>query len=219
MIARWTRWLYLIGVVLVLPGACEVASDAPVTTDDGPVALTPVARLSLESLRSGQAVEVLVRVPDSAQWQRIRQDSRLGDKGYIVLAAVKRHERIIPLSTLALDVVVIGPHGPIALDTPPYSPFLYSSRNLDVGVRFHPEPGAETRIRVAARKPETLPPGELIIEPLWDWSATDVGDTAGADSLLHAIAVKTTRAGFAFLGLAVALSGFERLRGSQSVKL
>ncbi len=212
---RWARWLYVIGVVLLLPGACVVAEDAPVTTDDGSVAFTPAARLSLESLRAGNPVEVLFQVPDSPQWRRIRQDPRMGD-GYIVLAATKQHDWLIPFSTLTLDVAVIGPHGPIRPEKPPDSPYGYSSQNMDVGLRFHLEPGAETRIRVAARKPETLPSGELIIEPFMNGSAKDVGVEAGVDWFLHAIVVRTTRIGFALLGAAVALSGFRRLRGSQS---
>lgn len=66
------RALVVIGVILLLPAACSVATGTLNEDIDAAVAFTPVARLSLDGLHGGQPVDVLFRVPNSPQWDRIR---------------------------------------------------------------------------------------------------------------------------------------------------
>jgi hypothetical protein len=173
--------------------------------------------MSLESLRAGSPVEFIFRVPDSAQWTRIRKERTMGDNGYVVLAATKRNDKLIPFSTLNLEVAITGRTGPVSQRAADYSPYGYSSDTRDVGLRFQAPPRDELRVRLIARRPESLPNGELIIEPYWDWSAKDFGVGASVDAdYLRPFVIRTTQLALVLLVTAVAVSLRERLRGSKS---
>jgi len=213
---KWTRLSLVIGVVLLLPSACAIATDSLNGDDDAAVAFTPVVRLSMESLRAGAPVELIFRVPDSAQWKRIREDRRMGDNGYIVLAANRRNEKLVAFSTLNLELAVSGRRGPISLHPADGSPYGYSSDTRDVGVQFRPLPGDDIYVRLTARRPELLPPGELIIEPYWSGAAKDYLVGASLDSDMRPVVIRITQLAFVLLAVGITFYVVELLRGSKS---
>jgi len=175
--------------------------------------------MSLDSLRAGNPVELVFWVPDSTQWKRIRQQRTMGDNGYIVLAASERGGKVIPFSTMDLAVSVSGAAGPIDLKKEDHTPYGYSSDTYDVGLRFHPLPRDEVRVRVTARGPDRLPNGELIIEPYWNWSAKDFGVGASIDADLKPYVIRITQLGLVILAAGVAGVLVEQVRGSKSPRL
>ena len=205
MTREWIRLSRIIGLALLLPGACTFATDSLNGDDDAAVAFTPVTRLSLESLRAGAPVGLLFSVPDSVQWKRIRQDRRMGDNGYIVFGASKGGRELVPFNTLSLDVAVSDGRGPLSLQPAEGAPYGYGG-TLDVGLRFHPLPGEEIQVRLTARRPELLPNGQLIIEPYWSGAVKDYLVGASLDFDMRPIVIRITQ--LAFVLLAVAIAGF-----------
>lgn len=213
---RWGRSLLVIGVALLLPGACAVATGTLTDDDDAAIAFTPVVRLSLESLKAGAPLELSFRVPDSLQWKRIRQDRRMGDNGYVILATKKDDDRLVPFSNLNLEVEVSGRTGQFTLNKADYVPYGHFSDTLDVGRLFRPSPGEEVQVRLRAQTPRTLPTGELIIKPYWRGTAKDFLVGASLDSEFQPIVVRMTQAGFGLLGLGLAVNVLAWFRGSKS---
>lgn len=211
---RWARRLFVVGVILLLPGACLIATGSLTADDDASVAFTPIVRLSLESLRGGHSVKLFFRVPDSSQWKRIRQNRVMGDNGHIVLATTKSNNKLIPFSPLDIELAISGRRGQMSPERANYSPYGYSSDTPDVGLQFHPSPGEEIQVRLAARRPELLPSGELIIEPYWSGSAKDFLVGASLDSDLRPLVIRITQVAFGLLAGSIGLYLLEWLRGS-----
>jgi hypothetical protein len=161
-------WLLLvIGVLLLLPGACSLVSSAP-NRDDAAVGFAEVVRIRLDSLRAGSPIKLVFSVPDTAQWRRLRD--AWGDHGYIVYAARMEGSTpwIIPFSTLNLDVTISSSAGDLALEPASGCPYLISSdAGDDCAVAFKPRPGDELEITVTARGSDSLPAGDFVIGPYW----------------------------------------------------
>jgi hypothetical protein len=134
--------------------------------DDVAVAGTPVVRVSLDSLAVGGSLRLFVRIPDSAQWRRIR--AAWGDHGYIIFATDPARRSLIPFGTLKLEVAFTGRDGTrLSQERPAEPPYGYSFVS-DAGLRFLPRPGDEWTIVVKRSEPVALPEGELIVQPYWD---------------------------------------------------
>jgi hypothetical protein len=108
-------------------------------------------------------------VPDTAQWARIRKS--WGDRGYIAVGVRRegRTEWVVPFSPLDLDLKVTRSGESLPLEPATNPPYGYSSSGQgDHGVMFKPRPGDEVTITITAKRSETLPVGDLVIEPYWD---------------------------------------------------
>lgn len=165
------RVFFITGIVLLLPGACTLVVSEPTEEDVGE-AFRPVARIGLDSFKSGTPVRLFFRVPATAQWARIRK--AWGDYGYIAFCATEKEggRWVIPFSSLHLDLTVTRAGENVSLERAQYAPYAYSSGG-DVGLSFKPRPGDELEITITARQPEVLPEGHLIIQPSWDTYAKD----------------------------------------------
>ena len=163
---RAARALLVVGVLMLLPGACTFVRSAP-TRDDTGVALTEVARIRLDSFKPESPIRLVFRVPDSAQWRRLRD--AWGDHGFIAYAARKEGSTpwIIPFSKLNLDVTVARAGRNLAVERSTGCPYLISSETADCAVVFKPTPGDELEIALTARSPQTLPAGDFVILPYW----------------------------------------------------
>src|ERR1051326_5352366 len=188
------------GIALLLPAATSV-DQALTLEDDATVALSPIVRISLDSLHSGEAMRFFYRVPTSPQWNRIRHTAMFGDHGYIVLA-VQNDRQLIPVSSLKLDVSVFSPSGSIRLEQSERAPYGYSQTGADSGLRFRAQPAEELQIGLRARDADHLPPGDLRIEPYFDYERTDLGDQRGIEEL-----VRPWLTGATYFGLALLVAG------------
>jgi hypothetical protein len=193
------------GVLLLLPGACSLATSGP-TRDDVGVAFEKVVQVGLDSFRTGAPVRFSFTVPDSAQWARIRKS--WGDRGYIALGVRRegRTEWIVPFSTLDLDLKVTRSGESLPLESATEPPYGYSSSGQgDHGVMFKPRPGDEVAITITARRSETLPAGDLVIEPYWDGYAKDHIVGAMLESDLRPYVWSMTILGIGLLAASAAL--------------
>ena len=153
------------GVLLLLPGACTFVRSMPNRNDAG-VAFTEVARIRLDSFRAGSPIGLVFRVPDTAQWRRLRE--AWGDHGYIAYA--EQHEgstrSIIPLSKLNLEVTVSRAGGRLVVErSRRCHSYLVSSE--DCAVTFKPSARDELEITLLFRGSEKPPPGDFVIAPYW----------------------------------------------------
>lgn len=164
---RAARALLVAGVLMLLPGACTFVRSAP-TRDDAGVAFTEVTRIRLDSFKPESPIRLVFRVPDSAQWKRLRE--AWGDHGYIVYAARKEGATpwIIPFSTLNFDVAISRSGGDLAVARASGCPYLISSdAGDDCAVTFNPSPGDELEITLTSRGMEKPPVGDFVIKPYW----------------------------------------------------
>ena len=218
MATRLSRWLLTVGVVLIVPAALTFTPIlGPLSLDDDvPLALTPIARLSLDSLRGGGAVHLTYVVPESPQWDRIRQHERLGRHEYIAFVADKLHGQLLAFSPLAIDLSVIVGNAPIPLARSRTDPFLYtaSTANVDAGRTFEAMPGDRLEIAVKARDAEHLPDGELIVEPYVDSAATDVSEIGRrVDAMFKPVVTRAAQIGLVLLVAGVAIRGVAAISG------
>ena len=162
---RATLLMLVAGVLMLLPGACTLVRSAP-NRDDTGVAFTEVARIRLDSFSAGSPIRLVFRVPNTAQWNRLRET--WGDHGYIVYAARKEGATpwIIPFSTLNLDVTISRSGGHLAVEPASGCPYLISSdAGNDCAVAFKPRPGDELEITLTSRGRDSLPVGDFVIQP------------------------------------------------------
>jgi hypothetical protein len=176
--------------------------------DDVPLVLTPIVRLSLDSLRGGGTVHLTYVVPQSPQWDRIRQHERLGHHEYIAFVADKLHGQLLAFSPLGIELSVVTRNAPVPLARSRTDPFLYasSSANADAGVTFVAMPGDRLEIAIKARDAKHLPEGELIVEPYVDGSAKDVSEIErGLDAMFKPVVSRSAQIGLVLLAVGVAL--------------
>ena len=136
--------------------------------DDVAVAATPVVRISLDSLAVGVPCRLFVRIPDSAQWGRIR--AAWGDQGFVIFATDPARRSIIPFGTLNLEVEITGRDATVlSKERPAEAPYGYSYAS-EAGFRFMPRPGDELTIVVKRSEPIALPDrrANFIVQPYWD---------------------------------------------------
>lgn len=171
------------GVLMLLPGACTLVSSAP-NRDDAGVAFTEVARIRLDSFRAGSPIRLVFRVPDTAQWKRLRES--WGSHGYIVYAEGKENSTIIPLAKLNLDLSVSRAGRSVEVQKSsgcPYMVSIASSSDIDdCAMVFKPTPGEELEVALTPRSSENLPAGDFVIQPYWGGSEKDLIVNAMIDS-------------------------------------
>jgi hypothetical protein len=187
---RAARALVVAGVLMLVPGACVLVRSAP-TADDAGAAFTEVVRIRLDSFRSGFPIKFVFSVPATAQWTRLRE--AWGDHGYIVYAERKKSSTpwIIPFSELNLDVSVSHAGRSLAVERPAGCPYTISSDTADCAVAFKPHPGEVLDVILTARRPESLPSGDVVIKPSRDGYEKDriVGTMLDADLRPYLLAV------------------------------
>jgi hypothetical protein len=176
---RSRHWLAL-GAVLAALGGFAVSRVGPAGEDQA-LSETPLLRLPLSSIGVDGAT-LLLRIPDSLQWNRIR--SKWGDPGVMIFAA-RTGSSVIEFASLGVDVQVSGPDGRLPISVASGAPFGrdFLSAGSQYGVRFRGKPGEDLQVRLSAAHPEALATGELIAKYEW-------GHVSGKD---HAIAPPVER--------------------------
>ncbi len=212
---RAARALLVAGVLMLLPGACTLVRSAP-TRDDAGVAFTEVTRIRLDSFKPESPIRLVFRVPDSAQWKRLRD--AWGDHGFIVYAARKEGSTpwIIPFSTLNLDVTVSHAGRSLVVERSSGCPYLISSETEDCAVAFKPSPGDELEVTLTSRGTGNPPAGDFVIQPYWGGYEKDRIVGAMIDSDLKPYILGTAAIGMVLL-IASAILGIasaQRVRRS-----
>ena len=181
---RVARGCLIAGILLLIPGGCTLLQrPSSFNIDDLAVATTDVARLRLDSFRSGSTVRVIGIGRYAPQWQRLRQ--AWGDHGYVVYATTKQGAglSILPFSDLKLDVNVSVAGRRLRVERPPTCPLAVTiSQTADCAVVFKPPAGEAFEMAVTATSPGSLPAGDLVVEPYWGGYNKDRIVNAGLNS-------------------------------------
>ena len=207
------------GVLMLLPGACTFVRSAP-DRDDAGVAFTEVARLRLESFKAGSLIKLVFRVPNTAQWERLRQ--AWGDHGYIMYAERKEDATpwIIPFSKLKLDVTVSRAGRSVSVQKSTGCPYMISvsssSDTDDCAMAFKPTPGEELEIALTPRGSENLPAGDFVIQPYWGGYEKDRIVGAMIDSDVRPYALGAGAIGIVLL-IASSVLAINSARGTQRI--
>jgi hypothetical protein len=166
---RAARGCLIAGLLLLVPGGCTLLQrPSSFNTDDLAVATTEVARLRLDSFRSGSTVRVIGIGRYAPQWKRLRQV--WGDHGYVVYATTEQGARwsVLPFSELKLDVIASTARGRLSVERPPTCPLAVTiSQTADCAVVFKPAAGDRFEIAITATSPGSLPAGDLVVAPYW----------------------------------------------------
>jgi hypothetical protein len=125
----------------------------------------------LTQLQKARSAAVVVTVPESVQWQRIRRG--WGDPGYVLAAVSPQRGLIYCFDGLGIEVEVLRGGVRIPLATAAVPPYGFSTECGATGLKFNAPPGSELTIRVLATSDHPLPPGELVLITNWDYRAKD----------------------------------------------
>jgi hypothetical protein len=194
------------GLLLLLPMACYVGEPQPVGPEDLVVAATPVARLPLTGLRSGGPVRLSFQIPDSTQWARIRR--HWGPPRYLVFAVDNTGTTILPFASLHVSVDIRGRHGALVSERSTGRVHNYSQEHQDTGLRFDPQVGDELQLQVETHHTDTLPDGELIVEPYLESFTKDDAVGVGVAELFKTVFTWSALVGIALLFAAAVLATF-----------
>jgi hypothetical protein len=181
---RVARGCLIAGVLLLVPGGCTLFQrPSSFNADDLRVATTDVARLRLDSVRSGSTVRMIGIGRIGPQWKRLRQ--AWGDHGYVVYATTEQGGRwsILPFSELKLDLIASTAGGRLTIERPPTCPDAVTiSETADCAVVFKPPAGETFEIAITATSPGSLLAGDLVVAPYWGGYNKDRIVSAGLNS-------------------------------------
>jgi hypothetical protein len=156
--------LLVAGVVLILPMVDTLLHPSDDSEDDLGIAFAKVARIRLDSFKTGSPLRLKFRVPDSSQWKRLRNS--WGDYGYL-LYGVRKDRWLIPFAELDLDVEILRAGTRLHVGSGKDCPYGVSRDTMDCGLSFKPAPGDELEMVITARSGTIVPEGELVVEPYW----------------------------------------------------
>jgi hypothetical protein len=168
---RVELWFAIVGLIVVAPGVAWLFSFR-LNGDDVGAAFTRLAQIPLEHVERARSAVVMVTVPDSVQWQRVRR--AWGDPGYI-LAAVSPPQRnlVYCFEGLGIEAEVMRGGARIPLEVASVPPYGFSTECQVNGLKFRVSPGSELTIRVWETSQRPLPVGELILMSYWDGRTKD----------------------------------------------
>jgi hypothetical protein len=157
---------------LLISAAIWIWRAYPLHAGDARVAFERLADVPLGQIESQGLDDVMVTVPSSAAWRRIRRS--WGDPGYIIaVVAPGPKQYLYCLEKLDLRVSVAMGSQQLNLRTAEYPPYGYSVDCKPAGLQFHALEGATVRIRVARGLGGVPRPANLVVEPYWTAGAKD----------------------------------------------
>lgn len=182
-----------LGILFLLPGVVWLLGRG-ISQDDAEVACGPLARIPLDQLENLGSAAVVVTIPDSAQWKRIRH--AWGDPDYLVAAveSPQSAQIIHCLDELGINIDVIVKSVHIPLKPALGRPYGYRGTCPQSGVEFRAAPGSDATIRVAAPR-RHMPAGELVLMCYWKKGVKDKLAGIALEEELWTIARITTGIG------------------------
>jgi hypothetical protein len=161
-------FLALFGVACMAPRVSLNEASQP-TEQDATIALNPIMRLPLDSLRVTGSASGIFEINGG------RIAEAWGNPYYIIFSR-RQHNgwQLTPFSDLGLHLQLTINGTLATLGKALRCPYAHSSQaHGDLGLRFLAKPGDQVRVDIKAINSASLPDGELVISPNWDIAIKD----------------------------------------------
>jgi len=191
--------LVALGIICIAPGIYLYQASQP-TSQDAEIALQPMVRIPLESLRSAGSTTFVFQIGGSS-----RISKTWGEPYYVIYSRMRSNGWWVrPFSSLRLQIFVTVDGYPVSLEKALRDPYDHSSNTAgDIGLRFSAKPGKEVCIIVKVSDPAALLNGELVVAPNWDIAIKDKLAGAVLNDDLNRIFLVAGRIGLALLLLGI----------------
>lgn len=165
---RLHLWLTVTGGALCLPAILWVAtSERRLDGDDASIALNPIARIPLDTLRKGPFSATLI-VPDTVRWKRIRK--AWGEPEFVISAVEPTRRFTLCLPKMPARIELCDAAGRVVSLQPAGAPYGYSASCELSSLRFQAARGDKLTLKVTETGSGTVPAGYLIV--VGDWFNT-----------------------------------------------
>jgi hypothetical protein len=199
----------VVGILIFVPGAALlVYTLLDLKPADVETALTPFATVPLDSVGRQAVTPMMLVIPNTAQWQRIRR--RWGTPEYIISAGSSDRQIAYCLTDLKMSIEVYrhGREVQTEMSIPPYG---YSTNcKGSSSLRFRAVPGDDLRVAISRIGQQPLPSGEIFVICYWfatkDWLVSIDLDK----ELFQPIAITAYIFGLALIALAARLDRLRR---------
>ncbi len=176
---RFEAWLAVVGVALLAPAIWRLA-DPPIDSEDAAEAYATFRSIPLPEISDKGSADILFEVPNSRQWERIR--NAWGDPGYLLAAFRTPKREIYCWNDLGLKVQVLEANKAVPLREVKTSRNELSSKCSIDGVSFRATPGSKIRIIVSTARDKRPRDADLELRMNWDGKTKDRSVGVSIDS-------------------------------------